>query len=81
MIEYLNYNDSVKSILDSLNDMLKYSDIIKDICIDIFNKYNEYCYQNNAFTFNDVAKMVIKLLKENSDVLENIKSKITEICR
>ncbi|MBR3617449.1 MAG: UvrD-helicase domain-containing protein [Acholeplasmatales bacterium] len=79
LIEYLNYNDSVKSILDSLNDMLKYSDIIKDICIDIFNKYNEYCYQNNAFTFNDVAKMVIKLLKENSDVLENIKSKITEI--
>ncbi len=79
LTKYLEYNTSVKNIEESLNDTLNYANIIRDICIDIHDEYIEYCYSHNAFMFNDVAKMVIKLLKENSDVLAEIKNSITEI--
>ena len=77
--KYLDYNNSIKSLLEELDSTLNYSKLIKDICLDILNQYEEYCKIHNAFTFNDVAKMVIRILKENDDVLNEIKNNITEI--
>ncbi len=40
---------------------------------------NEYKFNNNYFEFNDIAKMAIKLVRDNSDVCLEIKNSLYEI--
>ena len=87
--------NGIKPILDSIKDLLKYKnkDEIKEnilstkdyikIIIDIILKLDEeitkFKYENNAFEFNDIEIMAINLLKNNSDIKDELKYIFKEI--
>lgn len=42
-------------------------------------RLNEFKYKNNSFTFTDIAKMAIKVVKENEEVKNELKNFFVEI--
>lgn len=87
--------DLIKKDLETLSGLVKYDseeqmldEILqtKPICmllIDIIKKfmtrYNQFKHQNHLYEFMDIAKLGIKLLKENDDLREYIKLNTHEI--
>lgn len=53
--------------------------IIIDILKRVDVKYNEFKYAMNSYEFLDIAKLAIKLVRENGELREQIKSSIYEI--
>ena len=90
-----NYKDAIKKEIDSLKELCTYKDLneIKDtilstkdyviVIIDIIRKLNsklkEFKYTNDLYEFNDIAKLSIKLLKDNEDIRNEIKYSLNEI--
>ena len=90
-----NYKDAIKKEIDSLKELCTYKDLneIKDtilstkdyviVIIDIIKKLNsklkEFKYTNDLYEFNDIAKLSIKLLKDNEDIRNEIKYSLNEI--
>ncbi len=87
--------NNIKLLIDKLLNYSKYGDYeqikssimgCKDNIYSILNiveKYiellNQYKKENNIYTFNDVAYLSIKILKENKSIREEIKNSFKEI--
>ena len=90
-----SYWEVLKKEITSLKDLCTYKDIdeIKDtilstkdyivLIIDIIkklnNKLNTFKYKNDLYEFNDIAKLSIKVLKDNKDIRNEIKDSLNEI--
>ncbi len=73
--EYGSYDDIRKSILDTKDDINTIIDIVEEF----INRLNDYKRKNNIYTFNDVASLSIKILKENKSVREELRDSFKEI--
>ena len=87
--------DNIKKILDELKELTKYNDIneIKEsiyltkdyvdiicyILLEFNKKVNNYKLSVLSFEFSDIAKMAIKIVKENDFIKEELKNKYKEI--
>ena len=92
---YKYYKDEIKIILDKMSDLVRFDseeDIINsymqtkdylEAIIDIIKKYDqcfkEYKDKTNMYTFNDIALMAIKVIKENSYIREELINSFDEI--
>ena len=90
-----SYWDVLKKEVTSLKELTTYKDIdeIKDtilstkdyivLIIDIIkklnNKLNSFKYKNDLYEFNDIAKLSIKVLKDNEDIRKEIRDSLNEI--
>lgn len=90
-----NYKDAIKKEIDDLKELCIYSSleevknnilstkdyvtIIIDIIKKLNTKLNSFKYENDLYEFNDIAKLSIKLLKENEDIRNEIKYSLNEI--
>jgi len=90
-----SYWDVLKKEVTSLKELTSYKDIdeIKDtilstkdyivLIIDIIkklnNKLNSFKYKNDLYEFNDIAKLSIKVLKDNEDIRNEIRDSLNEI--
>ena len=78
LLTYASYGtiDEIK------NDILSSKEIVFTI-LDIIKKYldetSKYKMDNNIYTFNDIAKLSIKILKEHDSVKEELKHSFKEI--
>lgn len=77
--EYLRFNNT-KEIKETFNLTKDYLESIIDIIKRYYLKLNKYKYDNNIYEFTDIMFLLIKLLKENRDIKEEIKNNISEIC-
>ena len=89
------YFTKIKEFFDEFKSLISYDNIDKikeellisrnyvKIIIDILKKYNEEIFKfkvnYNAFEFNDILFLSIKLLTENKDILDKIKYETNEI--
>lgn len=75
MCRYENIDYIRKSILSTK----KYITAIIQIIINLDKKIRRYKYDNDAYEFNDIALLAIKVVKENESVREELKTKFKEI--
>lgn len=72
---YTDYKQFEKEII--LSNPFK--NVIIDILIKLDNKINKYKKENNLYTFNDIARLCIKLFEENPSALKEISDEFSEI--
>ena len=78
LLSYGNYgtiNDIKNDIYSTKDTVLTILDIIKEFLLEI----EKYKKENNIYTFNDISKLSIKILKENENICEELKSSFKEI--
>ena len=75
--EYTIYNKDY--LINNLLNTKDYSNIIINIIKELTNKIDTFKTNNNVFEFNDISKLAIKLLKDNSNVREYLKYHYNEI--
>ena len=68
--------DEIKNIILSTKD---YIILIIDIIKKLNNKLNSFKYKNDLYEFNDIAKLSIKVLKDNEDIRNEIRDSLNEI--
>ncbi len=86
--------EKLKKIKDKIIDMTEYNslelknnllstkdnvEVIVDIIKELDYKLEDYKLKNNSYTFTDIAKMAIKIVKENVDVKNELKDYFAEI--
>ena len=76
--EYLIYasEEEIKNTIISTYDCVSF---IVDIEKKLSSVIDEYKYANNLFEFNDIAKLAIKVVKENDFVANELKNSFNEI--
>jgi len=57
----------------------EYVEIIIDIILKLDKKLNEFKFEKDLYEFNDIAKMAIKILKENPSIALELKNSLNEI--
>ena len=93
--EAKTYKESIKKEIDKIKELCIYEDIdsikkdilkTKDYVLGIINiikdlnkELNEFKKENDLYEFNDIAKLSIKILKENKSIREEIKNSLNEI--
>ncbi len=78
LLSYGNYGtiSDIKNDIYSTKDIvLTILDIIKEFLLEI----KKYKKENDIYTFNDISKLSIKILKENENIREELKSSFKEI--
>ena len=78
LLSYGNYgtiNDIKNDIYSTKDIVLTILDIIKEFLLEI----KKYKKENDIYTFNDISKLSIKILKENENIREELKSSFKEI--
>lgn len=78
IIELCSYK-SIEDIKTSILSTKKYIDIICKIILELDNKIQNFKFENDMFEFNDIAKMAIKIVKENEEIREELKNYFKEI--
>jgi len=89
------YKDEITNIIKRLKDLTRFESVeeMKESLLstkpyiiaisNIINKFdlefNKYKKENDLYTFSDIALMAIKILKENNDIREELKSSFDEI--
>ena len=89
------YKENIQSLLGKLKDYLIYSSeeeikktilstfdyisFIVDIEKRLAKEIDEYKYANNLFEFNDIAKLAIKVVKDNDFVKDELRNSFKEI--
>ena len=68
--------DEIKDTILSTKD---YIVLIIDIIKKLNNKLNSFKYKNDLYEFNDIAKLSIKVLKDNEDIRKEIRDSLNEI--
>ena len=68
-----------KEILEALKENQKYEIEIISIIKEINKRINKLKFDNQMFEFMDIAKLAIKVLKENKDIREEFKDSLKEI--
>ncbi len=95
IVQLKDEKEKIKKLIDSLKELTIYDDIssIKEIyystkdyaiaIIDIIKRFNilltSYKNDNNSYEFIDIAKMAIKIVRDNESIREEIKSFYNEI--
>ena len=54
-------------------------EVLIELVKELDDKLNKFKLQNNSYTFNDIAKMAIKIVKENEEVRNELKNYFNEI--
>ena len=72
---YKDINEMKEEILSTKENTLVIVDILKELD----KRLEEYKYKEEVFNFNDIARLAIKVVKENSDVREELKESFQEI--
>ena len=78
LLSYGNYGtiNNIKNDIYSTKDtVLTILDIIKEFLLEI----EKYKKENDIYTFNDISKLSIKILKENENIREELKNSFKEI--
>ena len=78
LLSYGNYgtiNDIKNDIYSTKDTVLTILDIIKEFLLEI----EKHKKENDIYTFNDISKLSIKILKENENIREELKSSFKEI--
>lgn len=78
LLSYGNYgtiNDIKNDIFSTKDTVLTILDIIKEFLLEI----EKYKKENDIYTFNDISKLSIKILKENENIREELKNSFKEI--
>ena len=78
LLSYGNYgtiNDIKNDIYSTKDTVLTILDIIKEFLLEI----ERYKKENDIYTFNDISKLSIKILKENENIREELKNSFKEI--
>ena len=73
------YKYSLEEIKNNILSTKENVEVIVELIKELDNKLNEFKMQNNSYTFNDIAKMAIKIVKENNEVKEELKNYYNEI--
>jgi len=92
---FKQYKDKITSIIKKLNDLTRFENLeemkttlisTKPYIISIINiikefdeRFSEYKNKMNLYTFSDIALMSIKIIKENPNIRDEIKSSFDEI--
>jgi len=87
--------EKIKEVLDHLNEMTSFNTVeelksdyeetktylktITNILLQYFEKLSHWKKEKNAFDFTDIAKMSIKILKENEQIKDELKFSLKEI--
>lgn len=75
LCSYKNLDEIKSSILSTVD----YLEIICKIILELDNKIQDFKKDNDVFEFNDIAKMAIKVVKENNDIKNELKNYFNEI--
>lgn len=78
LISYGDYGtkENIKNDIFSTKDtVLTILDVIKEFLLEV----EKYKKDNNIYTFNDISKLSIKILKENESIREELKNTFKEI--
>ena len=73
--EYNSLDEAKEEIINTKD----YIECIISILIKLDEYLDKHKFQNDLYTFNDIEKLAIKLVKENEDVRNEIKSSFKEI--
>ena len=89
------YKDNINNIISKLEDLTRFSDInemrdtflstkpyveaIIDIIKEFDESFNKYKNEYNLYTFQDIALMAIKVVKENEDIRKELINSFDEI--
>ena len=71
--------NSKEEIKNSIISTKEYVEVIIEIIKQLSDRILEFKTKNELYEFNDVAKLSIRLLKENDEVRNDIKSSLNEI--
>ena len=72
---YNSTNEMKEEILSTINN----SEIIIDIIKELNNELDKWKLEEEIFNFNDIARLSIKIVKENEDIREELKNSFNEI--
>ena len=91
----VSIKDEIKAYVDILKDLCIYDSLdeikeklletkedtleIVDILLELDKRFDEVKYKEKLFDFTDISHLAIKLVKEHSDIREEIKSSFNEI--
>lgn len=70
---------SKEQLINNYFSTKDYASIIIKIILKLDKLMNEYKYENDCYEFTDIAKMAIKILKENPNIKDEIKYSFNEI--
>ena len=76
--EMISY-DKKELIINALIDNFNFEKEIIDIIKEVNSRINNLKFNNEMFEFMDIAKLAVKLLKNNPDICNEIKYSIKEI--
>lgn len=76
--EFVSFEDE-DDIIESIIYEKDYIFLFLEMIEKIINKYSLYKAKYNVYDFSDIAKLAIKLVKENDDIRDEIKNSLYEI--
>ena len=68
---YLIY-ESIEEIENDLKSTTENTEVIIDILVKLDSLLEDYKRKNDIFTFNDIARLAIKVVEENDDIREEL---------
>lgn len=93
--DFKQYKDSINKILKEIKNLTRFKDIydikesilktkpyinsISKIILEYDEIFSKYKSENDIYTFQDIALMAIKIIKENPDIKEDLKASFDEI--
>lgn len=78
LLTFMRY-ENLDDIITEYKKTYNHSKVIINILKDVYFKIDEIKKEKNLYTFNDVAKMAIRIIKENDWVKEELKNEFHEI--
>ena len=76
--EYASY-ESTDAIKEEILSTKENAEVIIEILKEFDQRLEKYKYENEAFNFNDIARMAIKVVKENEDIRKELSDSFNEI--
>ena len=76
--EYVSYDDEI-GIGYSINQTREYAELYFEIAKKLYKRVQAFKMMNNYYSFSDIDRMVITLVRDNLDIREEIKSSLDEI--
>jgi len=70
---------SISEIKENILSTKEYVEIILEIIEKLDKKVNDYKFKYDIYEFNDIAKLSIKIVKENEKIKNELKNKFKEI--
>ncbi|MBR4350837.1 MAG: UvrD-helicase domain-containing protein [Bacilli bacterium] len=76
--ELCSYN-TIDEMIDEIKNTYSYVKSIISIILKLDEEIDKYKFENDLYTFNDIEKLAIRIVKENPDVREELKNSFKEI--